>query len=199
MAGVTAMSSPTNPATHDKPRAQLSVRAAEERDAQDIARIYAQATQDHLATFEHFLVTPDERKRWMTEHTGKFPMLVAELNGRVLGWASLSQYQVRPRIDGIAELLIYIDRDYRRHGVGRELMRAIQSAGRAAGHHKLIGRFVAHNDAGRTLCRLNGWREVGVHEKHTQLEGRWHDVVIVEFLIPENLPRAAPPSFAPTA
>ena len=104
-----------------------------------------------------------------------------------MGWASLSPYQVRPRIEGIAELLIYIDRDYRRHGVGREFMRAIQSAGRKEGHHKLIGRFVAHNDAGRTLCRMTGWREVGVHQKHTRLDGRWHDVVVVEFLITENL------------
>jgi L-amino acid N-acyltransferase YncA len=187
MAEVKTMSTPIIPIRPDKPRPLLQVRAAEERDTSDIARIYAQATQDNLATFEHFLVTPEERTRWVTEHSGKYPMLVAVLNGRVLGWASLSPYQVRPRIDGIAELLIYIDRDYRRHGVGRELMRAIQSAGRDAGHHKLIGRFVAHNDAGRTLCRMNGWREVGVHLKHTLLEGHWHDVVVAEFLIPENL------------
>jgi phosphinothricin acetyltransferase len=165
----------------------LQVRPAEERDAQDVARIYLQAAQDHLATFEHFLSTPEERTRWVTEHCGKYPLLVAELSGRVLGWTSISPYQVRPRIEGIAELLIYIDRGYRRHGVGKELMRAIQSAARKAGHHKLIGRFVAHNDASRTLCRMTGWREVGVHEKHTLLEGRWHDVVVVEFLILENL------------
>ena len=94
---------------------------------------------------------------------------------------------MRPRIEGISELLIYIDRDYRRHGVGRDLMRAIQSAARQEGHFKLIGRFVAHNDAGRMLCRMNSWREVGVHEKHTCLEGRWHDVAVVEYLITENL------------
>ena len=181
------MSMPQVPTTPEKPRAQLLVRLANERDMHEIARIYAEATQDNLATFEHFLVTPDERKRWIAEHGGQYPLLVAELNGRVSGWASLSPYQVRPKIDGIAELLIYIDRDYRRHGVGRELMRAIQAAGRAAGHHKLIGRFVAHNDAGRTLCRMSGWREVGVHQKHTLLDGRWHDVVLVEYLIPENL------------
>ena len=184
---VKTMSSPASPALPGKPQSPLQVRAAEERDANDIARIYMQATQDHLATFEHFLVTPEERARWVTEHTGKFPLLVAELHRRVVGWTSLSTYQVRPRIEGIAELLIFIDRDYRRHGVGRELMRAIQAAGRKEGHHKLIGRFVAHNDAGRTLCRMNGWREVGVHEKHTTLGGRWHDVVVVEYLIPENL------------
>jgi len=171
----------------EKPRFQLQVRPAEVRDAAEVARIYLQATQDNLATFENFLVTPQERERWVKEHTEDYPLLVAELGGRILGWASLSPYHVRPRIDGIAELLIYIDRDYRRHGVGRELMRAIQSLARARGHFKLIGRFLAHNDAGRTLCRMTGWREVGVHQKHTPLEGRWYDVVLVEFLIPENL------------
>jgi len=175
------------PALPTKPRAQLQVRAAEERDARDIGRIYLQATQDNLATFERFLVTPEERTRWVVEHAGKYPLLVAELNGRVLGWTSLSPYQVRPHMEGIAELLIFIDRGYRQHGVGRELMRAVQSAARQQGHRKLIGRFVAHNDAGRKLCRMTGWREVGVHEKHTLLEGRWHDVVVVEFLITENL------------
>ncbi len=187
MGQVRNMSSPVTPVMPGKPRPQLQVRAAEVRDAGDIARIYLQAIQDHLATFENFLGTLEERTRWVTEHSGKYPLLVADLNGRVLGWTSLSPYQVRPRIDGIAELLIYIDRDYRRHGVGRELMRAIQTAARKEGHRKLIGRFVAHNDAGRKLCRMTGWREVGVHEKHTLLEGRWHDVAVVEFLIMENL------------
>ncbi|MFZ0959442.1 MAG: N-acetyltransferase family protein [Terriglobia bacterium] len=181
------MSSPPSMETQAKPRAQLQVRTAEERDAPDIARIYLQAIQDHLATYENFLGTPEERTRWVREHSGKYPLLVTELNGRVLGWTSLSPYQARPHIEGIAELLIYIDRDYRRHGVGRELMRAIQAAARKEGHGKLIGRFVAHNDAGRTLCRMTGWREVGVHEKHTRLDGRWHDVVVVEYLITENL------------
>jgi L-amino acid N-acyltransferase YncA len=187
MTGDCIMSIPSMTTLQGKPHALLQVRAAEARDANDIARIYLQATQDHLATFEHFLVTSEERVRWVAEHAGKYPLLVAELNGRVLGWASLSPYQVRPRIEGIAELLIFIDRDYRRHGVGRELMRAIQSAARKEGHFKVIGRFVAHNDAGRTLCRMTGWREVGTHEKHTFLDGRWHDVIVVEFLITENL------------
>ena len=182
----TKMSTP-NSVSPVRPRFQLQVRPATTQDAAEIARIYLQATQDNLATFENFLVTAEQQARWVNEHAGKYPLLVAELSGRVLGWAALSPYHVRPHMEGIAELLIYIDRDYRRHGVGRELMRAIQTTARACGHFKLIGRFLAHNDAGRTLCRMTGWREVGIHLKHTKLEGRWHDLVVVEFLIPENL------------
>jgi L-amino acid N-acyltransferase YncA len=166
---------------------QLQTRSAEKRDAEEIARIYHQATQDGLATFENFLVTREERERWVVERSENYPLLVAEWKGRILGWASLSPYHARPRVDGIVEMLIYIDRGYRRHGVGRELMRALQAAARQAGHHKIIGRFVSHNDAGRTLCRMTGWREVGIHQKHTRIEGRWQDMVVVEYLIPENL------------
>lgn len=170
-----------------QPQPQLQIRPAEKRDAEEIARIYHQATQDGLATFENFLVTREERERWTSERDGQHPLLVAEWKGRILGWASLSPYHARPHVEGIVEMLIYIDRGYRRHGVGRELMRALQAAAAACGHHKIIGRFVAYNDAGRTLCRMNGWREVGIHQKHTRIEGRWQDVALVEYLIPENL------------
>jgi len=166
-----------------RPHFRLTVRPADLRDASDIARIYVQATQDNLATFGNFLLTPEERARWVNEHTGKYPLLVAELNG----WAALSPYLVRPSMEGIVELLIYIDRDYRHHGVGRELMRAVLALAETVGHFKLVGRFLAHNDAGRRLCRMTGWREVGVHMKHTKLSERWHDVVVVEYLIPANL------------
>jgi len=170
-----------------RPHFRLTVRPGELRDTSDIARIYMQATQDNLATFENFLHTPEERTNWVNEHSGKYPLLVAELNGWILGWAALSPYRVRPAMEGIAELLIYIDRDYRRHGVGRELMRAVLALAESVGHFKLVGRFLAHNDAGRRLCRMTGWREVGVHVKHTKLGDRWHDVVVVECLIPNNL------------
>jgi len=170
-------------------RSGLHIRAAEDRDSIEIARIYHQATQDNLATFESFLVRPEDREHWMREHSEDYPLLVAEGNGKILGWASLQPYHARPRIPGIVELLIYVDRDYRRHGVGRELMRAIEARARASGHFKIIGRFLAHNEAGRVLCRLGGWREVGIHQKHARLEGRWYDVAIVEFLISENLAR----------
>ena len=168
-------------------RPQLLIRPAERRDATEIAAIYHQATQDGLATFENFLVTVEDRERWVQEHSEKFPLMVAEWRGGLLGWASLSPYHIRPHVEGIVELLIFIERDYRRHGVGKELMRALQSAARRAGHRKIIGRLVANNEASRTLCRMTGWREVGVHQKHARIDNRWLDVVVVEYLIPENL------------
>jgi phosphinothricin acetyltransferase len=71
--------------------------------------------------------------------------------------------------------------------VALELMKAMQTAASEKGFHKLIGRIMADNQPARKLCEATGWREVGVHDKHGKLGGEWHDLVLVEFLIPENL------------
>jgi len=66
-------------------------------------------------------------------------------------------------------------------------MKAMQNAAREKGYTKLVGRVIADNQPGRKLCEVTGWREVGLHEKHGKLAGEWHDLVLVEYLIPENL------------
>jgi len=71
--------------------------------------------------------------------------------------------------------------------VGQELMKAMQNAAREKGFHKLMGRIIAENQPSLKLCKVTGWREVGLHEKHGKLGNEWHDLVLVEYLIPENL------------
>jgi len=165
----------------------IKLRAARIEDAKEIARIYNQGVQDRAATFENAFVTPEERYLWLVARPEKYPVLVAEVKHTMMGWASLAPYSPRACYSGIAELSIYIDRSLRGHGVGQELMKAMQQAAREKGYYKLIGRVMAANEPGRKLCQVTGWKEVGIHEKHGKLGGEWHDLVLVEYLIPENL------------
>ena len=41
--------------------------------------------------------------------------------------------------------------------------------------------------AARKMCQLTGWQEVGIHTKHAKFGAEWHDLVLVEHLIPENI------------
>jgi phosphinothricin acetyltransferase len=104
-----------------------------------------------------------------------------------MGWSALNPYSPRRCYDGIAELAIYIERSLRGHGVALELMKAMQDMARAKGFYKLIGCILGENQPARKLCQVTGWKEVGIHEKHGKLGGEWHDLVLVEYLIPENL------------
>ena len=165
----------------------LKIRPARPEDAKEIARIYNQGVQDRAATFENAYVTPEERYLWLVARPDRFPVLVAEIKHTMMGWASLTPYSPRRCFDGVAELSLYIDRNLRGHGVGQELMKALQDVAREKGYYKLIGRVMADNEPGRKLCNLMGWREVGVYEKHGKLGNEWHDLVLMEHLIPENM------------
>ncbi|HEV2232080.1 MAG TPA: arsinothricin resistance N-acetyltransferase ArsN1 family A [Terriglobia bacterium] len=165
----------------------LNIRPARVEDAKEIARIYNQGVQDRAATFENSYVTPEERYLWIVSRPDQYPVLVAEVKHTMMGWASLTPYSPRACYKGIAELSIYIERSLRGHGVAQDLMKAMQDAASERGFYKLMGRLVADNEPARKLCQLMGWKEVGVHEKHGKLGNEWHDLLLVEHIIPENM------------
>lgn len=168
----------------------LRIRPADDADAPAIAGIYNQGIADGGATFETLPRSVDDVRRRLREGE-RFPLLVAEEAGLVIGWAGISGYRPRACYRGIGEFSIYLDRGARGRGIGRQLLSALVDAARARGYWKLVSRIFPFNAASRALCRACGFREVGVYEKHGRLDGRWIDVVIVERLIPENLEKAA--------
>ena len=164
----------------------LAIRLAAPADAADVTAIYNHGIAERRATFETRPRTVEEVGRWF-EDAQRFPTVVYEHEGRVLGWANLSPYRSRECYAGIAEFSIYVHPDARGRGVGRELLEALVDAARTRGYWKLLSRIFTFNTASLSLCRRAGFREVGVYEKHGRLDGQWLDVVIVERVISENL------------
>ena len=165
---------------------EILIREAQPSDADAIAGIYNQGIEERAATFETQPRTAQDIAVTLAERD-RYPFLVAVDGDRVIGWASLSAYRPRACYSGIGEFSIYLDRAARDCGIGRRLLAALIGAARDRGYWKLVSRIFPFNTASRALCRACGFREVGVYEKHGQLDGRWLDVVIVERLIPENL------------
>ena len=106
--------------------------------------------------------------------------------GAVVAFASTSTYRPRDCYTGIAEFSVYVARRARRQGAGRAALVALIDAAEAAGFWKLVSRIFVDNTASRALVQSLGFREVGVYEKHGQLDGVWRDVVIVERLLEKN-------------
>jgi L-amino acid N-acyltransferase YncA len=67
------------------------------------------------------------------------------------------------------------------------LLEAFFSVCEDVGIWKLVSRIFPENVASRALCHKTGFREVGVYEKHAQLDGQWKDVIVVEKLLAANL------------
>jgi phosphinothricin acetyltransferase len=163
----------------------MRAREATTNDATAIARIYNQGIEDRVATFETRLRTPEDVAAWFN---GVHPVVVVEDdNGAIIAFAATFPYRQRDCYAGIAECSIYVAREARGRGAGRLALEALIEAAERAGFWKLLSRVFIENTASRALCLSAGFREVGVYEKHGQLDGIWRDVVIVERLIPANL------------
>jgi phosphinothricin acetyltransferase len=113
-------------------------------------------------------------------------LIVAEIDGAVVGWAKVATYEDRhDYYAGIGEATLDIAREARQRGIGRALLEALVSEAARAGYHKLVGKIFTSNEASIAMVRDCGWREVGVHQRHGQLDGEWKDVLVVERLLGE--------------
>lgn len=163
----------------------LLARPATRDDAAAIAAIYNEGIADRVATFETRPRTADDVRGWLD---GDHPVVVVtdEAN-RVIAWGATSAYRKRDCYAGVAECSVYVARHARGRGAGRIVLQAIVDAARNAGFWKLLSRIFPENQASRALVRSVGFREVGIYERHAKLDGKWRDVVIVEYVIRENL------------
>ena len=156
---------------------ELSVRPATGPDLTAITEIYNQGIRDRTATFETKERTVAELRAWLER---PHPLLVAVQEKNVLGWIAASSYSSRACYAGVAEFGIYVAKEARGQGVGSALLPAFLDACKEAGFWKVLSRIFPENKASLALCQKHGFREVGVYEKHAQLDGVWKNVVIVE-------------------
>jgi phosphinothricin acetyltransferase len=159
----------------------VAVRRASREDAAAITRIYNEGIRGRGATFETRERDVADVLAWFDDP--RFPILVAEADGQVVGWAAASSYRARACYAGIAEYSIYVATSHHGRGVGRVLMPAFLEALERAGFWKVLSRLFPENTASRALCARFGFREVGTYARHAQLDGVWRDVVIVERLL----------------
>ncbi len=163
----------------------LTARAATAADIEAICRIYNQGIEDRVGTFETTLRRPGDIAPWLDRG---YPLVVVDdPDAGIVAWAAASAYRARPHYAGVGEFSVYVAREHRGRGAGRLAMDALIAASEALGLWKLLSRIFVENAASRALMRSVGFREVGIYERHGQLDGRWRDCVIVERLLEKAL------------
>ncbi|HEV7666488.1 MAG TPA: arsinothricin resistance N-acetyltransferase ArsN1 family A [Chloroflexota bacterium] len=164
---------------------ELIVRAARPADAEAIARIYSQGIEERIATFETAPRTTDDMLAYLAEREGRYPVLVAERDQRVVAWAAAGSYRARECYAGVCEFSVYADRAVRGSGAAQAVLQGLIDACEDAGFWKLVSRVFPENVRSRGLCQKVGFREVGIYYRHAKLDGEWRDTMIVERLLGE--------------
>ena len=161
----------------------LSIRDALPADAAAIAAIYNQGILDRIATLETEQRTPEERQLWLANRGSRHPVLVAEADRMVVGWASLNQFNPRRVYDFVADFSVYIDRYWRGKGVGSALLSTLIARAKQLNYHKMVLSAFPWNTAGMALYQRHGFRTVGTYKEQGLLDDGWVDTIIMEKIL----------------
>lgn len=158
----------------------LTIRPAEEKDIKAITEIYNEAVLNLTATFDTEPKTVEQQKAWFISHDGRHPVIAAELQGVVIGWASLSPWSDRPAYSKTAEISIYVKKENRSAGIGKKLMEKLMDDGKAAGLHTVIARIADNNKISIKFHEQYGFKHIGVMKEVGEKFGRVLDVYLLQ-------------------
>jgi L-amino acid N-acyltransferase YncA len=155
----------------------MVVRPATSDDAAAISAIYNEAVLNSTATYQEEPETVQDRLQWLGAHGHGHPVMVAEIDGFLAGWAALSRFHPRGAYRFTVENSVYIHVDYRRRGLGRALMLDLIERARQLGHRSIIAIISGDQEPSIELHRSLGFTEVGRLRAVGFKFGRWLDVV----------------------
>ena len=139
----------------------LTIRPAETADLPGILEIVNDEILNSTAIFSHHAVTLENRRAWFEARRERnFPVLVAVLGKDVLGFASFGEFRPHDGYLHTVEHSVYVHRDHRGQGLGREVMQALIIAARERDVHAMIGGIDADNTASIALHERLGFRHV---------------------------------------
>ncbi|MDB5085304.1 MAG: N-acetyltransferase [Bacilli bacterium] len=160
------------------------VRDAALDDLSAILNIYNRAILTTTATFDLEEQTLEQRKDWFSHYGGRFPLLVAEYNGQVVGYSSLSSFRSKEAFASTVESSVYIDENHRGLGIGKLLLTALLQRASALGHHVVIAGITGGNEISIHLHESFGFELVGCFKEVGYKFDSWQDVIFYQLILP---------------
>jgi phosphinothricin acetyltransferase len=166
-----------------KDAGSVTVRAAKLADAEAIRTIYNAEVTESTVTFDLVPRTLADQQAWLREHDGAHPAIVAEEDGQVIGFGSLTAYRPRPAYSTSVEDSVYVHDDHRGKGVGKLLLESLLQRASDHGFHAVFARIVGIHEASIALHKACGFEVVGTEREVGRKFGQWLDVVVMQKLV----------------
>jgi phosphinothricin acetyltransferase len=153
---------------------KIHIRLAHETDLASIVKIYNQAVPTKHSTANTTPVTVEDRQAWFREHgPDKYPIFVAEIDGKVVGWCSLSIYRPgRKALRFTAELSYYVDHAHHLRGVGSALVQHAIDSCTSLGIKNVVAVLIDRNIPSQKLLEKLGFDRWGYLPRVLDFDGQ---------------------------
>lgn len=158
----------------------MKIRVANVDDAKDIQRIYSHYVEKTCITFEYEIPSVQEMASRIEKTLQKYPYLVAEINGQVVGYAYAGVMRVRKAYEWCCELSIYIDEEYQHQGIAKKLYQILISLLKAMNMQTLYACITYPNEKSVHFHEVFGFQQNAWFHKCGYKFGKWLDVIWME-------------------
>jgi L-amino acid N-acyltransferase YncA len=171
----------------------VAIRPARMEDAAAIAAIYAPFVHETAITFEIDAPDADAIAARIARTTARFPFLVAERGGEVVGYAYAGRYRRRAAYDWVCESAIYVARGRERGGIGQTLYEALLDDLTERGYVTVVAVITVPNRQSTGFHAALGFEDRGIQRGIGFKHGRWHDVGFWQLDLAPRRAAPAPP------
>jgi L-amino acid N-acyltransferase YncA len=168
------------------PQFRQTQRPAATDDLPSINDIYNHYVTRSTCTYQEIPEPLEARQAWFARHGPAHPVTVAEIDGRVVGWGSLSPYHSRSAYRFTVENSVYVNHEYHRQGIGAALLRDLIARAREIGHHTIIAGIDADQTGSVAIHRQYGFVKVGQLAAVGYKFDRWLDVIYMQLMLPPS-------------
>lgn len=155
----------------------VTIRPADPQcDSAACAAIYAPFVTDGWVSFELEAPNAAEMAQRIARYSASHAWLVAEIDGRIAGYAYASPHRDRAAYDSSCDVAVYVDPAFARRGVGRALYDELLPAMKARGLHAAFAGIALPNPGSIGLHEAMGFTPVGIYREVGWKAGGWRDV-----------------------
>jgi phosphinothricin acetyltransferase len=152
------------------------IRLATPADAQSVLDIYAPIVRETIISFEYDVPTVEEMADRIAEKVQRYPWLVYERDGQMMGYAYAGTWRARKAYSWVVESTIYVHPAAHRTGIARALYSTLFDLLRLQGYCQVMGGIALPNDASVVFHEALGFTPVGIYRKVGHKQDRWVDV-----------------------
>lgn len=161
------------------PKTAFTIRQVATADAPALLAIYGEYI-DTSITFELTLPSLEEFKKRIATISARYPYLVAEADGNIVGYAYAHEFKERAAYQWGAELSVYINSKAHGAGLGKRFYAALIELLRLQGVRTVYGIVTLPNEKSERLHASMGFSCAGVMHSSGNKAGAWHDVAWFE-------------------
>ncbi|MBN4052143.1 MAG: phosphinothricin acetyltransferase [Bacteroidetes bacterium] len=158
-------------------------RIVKPEDANALSKIYNYYILNSVVTFEETPLTVAEMKDRIQTNSSKFPWVVYEKDGQILGYAYAIEWKQRGAYKFSVESTVYLKQDEMNKGIGTALYAELIKRLTEMDIHAVIGGIALPNEASIALHEKLGFKKVAHFKEVGYKFEKWVDIGYWELMI----------------